>query len=77
MFGMGTGVTLPTKSPEKRCDFGLRISDCGLVCSATRALNRNQIFKSISNLKFKISKLSENRIVTISCKSSVQAQPKT
>ena len=27
MFGMGTGVTLPTKSPENRCDFGFRIAD--------------------------------------------------
>ena len=27
VFGMGTGVTLPTKSPENRCDFGFRNSN--------------------------------------------------
>jgi hypothetical protein len=28
VFGMGTGVTLPTKSPEKWCDFEFRIANC-------------------------------------------------
>ena len=28
VFGMGTGVTLSTQPPEKRFDFGLRISNC-------------------------------------------------
>src|SRR2546423_6433098 len=48
VFGMGTGVTLSTQPPEKRCDFGLRISkfESGIRFQRKKSLSVAETWRS-------------------------------